>query len=96
MLLTFLLGSLALTADHQALAAAGAVVVVLLLSLKAGLHNMLRKLTARELSGMLKLLFISVVLPNRGYGPRQAFNPYETWWMVVLIAAIGFAAYIYI
>ncbi|WKN20532.1 MgtC/SapB family protein [Azotobacter vinelandii] len=97
MLLTFLLGSLALIADHQALAAAGAVVVALLLSLKEALHAALRRLTAQELSGMLKLLFISVVLlpvlPNRGYGPWEAFNPYETWWMVVLIAAIGFAAY---
>ncbi|MFB8829442.1 MgtC/SapB family protein [Azotobacter sp. CWF10] len=97
MLLTFLLGSLALTAEHQALAAAGAVVVALLLSLKEALHAALRRLTAQELSGMLKLLFISVVLlpvlPNRGYGPWEAFNPYETWWMVVLIAAIGFAAY---
>ncbi|AJE20793.1 MgtC/SapB family protein [Azotobacter chroococcum] len=98
MLLTFLLGSLAQTEEHQALAAAGAVVVALLLSLKEALHTTLRRLTAQELSGMLKLLFISVVLlpvlPNRGYGPWQAFNPYETWWMVVLIAAIGFAAYI--
>lgn len=97
MLLTFLLGSLALTEEHQVLAAAGAVVVALLLSLKDVLHNMLRRLTANELFGALKLLFISVVLlpvlPNRGYGPWQAFNPYATWWMVVLIAAIGFAAY---
>jgi uncharacterized membrane protein (DUF4010 family) len=28
------------------------------------------------------------VLPNRGYGPWQAVNPYQLWWMVVLIAAI--------
>jgi len=33
-------------------------------------------------------------LPNEGYGPWQAFNPYTTWWMVVLIAGIGFAAYV--
>src|SRR5690606_3151136 len=43
-------------------------------------------------------LFISVVLlpnlPNQGYGPWQVFNPYATWWMVVLIAGIGFAAYV--
>jgi len=98
MLLTFLLGSLALKEDYQELAAAGAVVVALLLSLKGALHGLLHKLTAKELSGMLKLLFISVVLlpvlPNQGYGPWEAFNPYETWWMVVLIASIGFAAYV--
>ena len=42
------------------------------------------------------MLFISVVLlpalPNQGYGPWQALNPYTTWMMVVLIAGIGFAA----
>ncbi len=32
-------------------------------------------------------------LPNRTYGLWAVFNPYETWWMVVLIAGLGFAAY---
>src|SRR5690606_6517516 len=97
MLLTFLLGSLAV-AESRLLAAALAVVVALLLSLKARLHGALHKLSEEEVSGALKLLFISVVLlptlPNQGYGPWQAFNPYTTWWMVVLIAGIGFAAYV--
>jgi uncharacterized membrane protein (DUF4010 family) len=96
LLLTFLLGSLAVS-EQRSLAAACAVVIALLLSLKQPLHNALHKLSETEVSGALKLLFISLVLlpvlPNRGYGPWQAFNPYVTWWMVVLIAAIGFAAY---
>ncbi|CAM5561133.1 hypothetical protein SSTU70S_03305 [Stutzerimonas stutzeri] len=33
-------------------------------------------------------------LPNQGYGPWQALNPYTTWLMVVLITGIGFAAYV--
>ena len=97
LLLTFLLGSLAL-AEARSLAAACAIVVALLLSLKERLHGALRRLSEQELGGALKLLFISFVLlptlPNQGYGPWQAFNPYTTWWMVVLIAAIGFAAYV--
>jgi uncharacterized membrane protein (DUF4010 family) len=97
LLLTFMLGSLALAHDRS-LAAGGAVVVALLLSLKDPLHSGLRKLSEQELSGTLKLLFISLVLlpvlPNQGYGPWQAFNPYAVWWMVVLIAAIGFIAYV--
>jgi uncharacterized membrane protein (DUF4010 family) len=96
LLLTFLLGSLALS-DQRALAAACAVVIALLLSLKQPLHSAVRRLSGEEVSGALKLLFISLVmlpvLPNEGYGPWRAFNPYATWWMVVLIAAIGFAAY---
>lgn len=97
LLVTFLLGSLAMAGEHS-LAAGGAVAVALLLSLKEPLHSGLRRLSEAELSGALKLLFISLVLlpvlPNQGYGPWQAFNPYAVWWMVVLIAAIGFAAYV--
>ncbi|WP_394374723.1 MgtC/SapB family protein [Stutzerimonas frequens] len=97
LLLTFVLGSLAVAESRQ-LAAACAIVVALLLSLKARLHQALRRLSEAELGGALKMLFISVVLlptlPNQGYGPWQALNPYTTWMMVVLIAGIGFAAYV--
>ncbi|MDH4585128.1 MgtC/SapB family protein [Pseudomonas sp. BN415] len=96
LLITFLLGSLAVSGYHT-LSASGAVVVALLLSLKDELHKALFRLQETELSAALKLLFISVVmlpvLPNKGYGPWEVFNPYATWWMVVLIAALGFAAY---
>ncbi|MNO81455.1 MgtC family protein [compost metagenome] len=97
MLATFLLGSLAV-ADDRLLAAGGGIVVALLLSLKETLRTALKHLDASELSAILKLLFISVVLlpalPNQGYGPWQVFNPYATWWMVVLIAGLGFVAYL--
>lgn len=97
LLLTFLLGSLAM-AESRLLAASVAIVVALLLNLKARLHSALNRLSEAELGGALKLLFISVVLlpalPDQGFGPWQAFNPYTTWWMVVLIAGIGFAAYV--
>ena len=33
------------------------------------------------------------VLPNEGYGPWDTLNPYELWWLVVLIAGIGFVGY---
>jgi uncharacterized membrane protein (DUF4010 family) len=96
LLLTFLLGSLAV-AGYHVLSAAGAVVVALLLSLKDPLHHALERLSEEELLATLKLLFISVVLlpilPDRGFGPWDLFNPYATWWMVVLIAGLGFAAY---
>ncbi|WP_322981649.1 MgtC/SapB family protein [Pseudomonas sp. C11] len=97
LLITFALGSLAV-ADQASLAAAGAVAVALLLSLKRTLHGALQHLSENELLGALKLLFISLVLlpalPDQGYGPWDVFNPYVIWWMVVAIAAIGFAAYV--
>ncbi|NIP73019.1 MAG: MgtC/SapB family protein [Gammaproteobacteria bacterium] len=95
-MVTFALGALAVR-EYQAVAAAAAVITTLLLSLKPVLHGWLRRLEARELYAILKLLLISVVLlpvlPDRGYGPGAALNPYEIWWMVVLIAGISFVGY---
>ena len=95
-LLTFALGALAV-AGHISIAAAGAVVTALLLGLKPVLHAWLRRLTEVELLAVLKLALISVVilpvLPNRGFGPWDALNPYALWWLVVLIAAISFVGY---
>lgn len=96
-LVTFALGALSVRGFH-AVAAAASVVTALLLSLKPVLHRWLQLLSEQELFAILKLLLISVVLlpvlPNRGFGPWQALNPYELWWMVVLITAISFAGYV--
>jgi uncharacterized membrane protein (DUF4010 family) len=43
---------------------------------------------------VLLALVILPVLPNESYGPFDAFNPHETWLMVVLIVGISVAAYI--
>lgn len=96
MLITFVLGAL-VALDHVSLAASAAVVTALLLQFKEVLHGWLRKLKQQELHAALQLLLISVVLlpvlPDRGYGPWLAINPYEAWWMVVLIASISFVGY---
>lgn len=96
-LLTFLLGATAVKGE-MAVAASGAVVAAILLSVKPILHGWLQRIEYRELSAALKLLLISVVLlpvlPDRGFGPWAALNPYEIWWMVVLIAAISFCGYV--
>lgn len=95
-LATFLLATLA-GLGQLAIASAGAVVMALLLTYKSQLHGWLRALDRPELLAAFKLLLISVVLlpllPNKGFGPWQALNPYVIWWMVVLIAAISFVGY---
>jgi len=94
---TFALGALAVEGQLVA-AAAGAVVTATLPGLKPPLHGWLDRITALELRGALKLLLVSVVvlpvLPIRGCGPWEALNPYTIWWMVVLIAGIGFVGYV--
>ncbi len=95
-LITYLLGLLAVRGD-MTLTAVCAVVLVALLNLKEPLHNALNRLKAFELEAAIKLLLISVVvlpfLPNKGYGPGGIWNPFEFWWMVVLISALSFGGY---
>ncbi len=95
-LLTFVLGALAATGE-VVIAVAAAVITTLLLSYKPLLHSWVRALEGEELRAGIKLLLISVVLlpilPNQGYGPGQVLNPYQIWWMVVLIAVISFVGY---
>lgn len=95
-LLTFVLGALAAVGEVS-IAAASAVVTTLLLGYKPLIHRWVGAMEGTELRAGIKLLLISVVLlpilPNQGYGPWQALNPYVIWWMVVLIAAISFVGY---
>lgn len=97
LLLTFALGAVVML-GYRVEAAATAVIVAFLLGMKSALHGLVGKIEREELYAALKLLLISVVLlpilPNEGYGPYGGvLNPYEIWWMVVLIAAISFVGY---
>lgn len=95
-LFTFALGATAME-GFLTIAAASAVIAAALLGSKPVLHRLIRRLSRDELYAILRLLLISVValpvLPNQGYGPWQALNPYAIWWMVVLIAGISLLGY---
>ncbi|MBL8669266.1 MAG: DUF4010 domain-containing protein [Alphaproteobacteria bacterium] len=95
--LAFALGALA-GAGELAAAGAAAVVATLLLGLKPLLHRTLQRVTEAELMAALKLLLISVVvlpiLPDRGYGPYAALNPFEIWLFVVAIAGLSLLGFV--
>jgi uncharacterized membrane protein (DUF4010 family) len=97
MLLTFALAAWA-TFGHQIHALGATVAVMALLGAKPTLHGWLRNIEPHELNGAIKLLIISIVLlpllPNQGYGPWEALNPYWVWWMVVLISGLSFLGYV--
>lgn len=96
LLVTFVLGCLAVSGE-EVIAVAAAVITAVVLDNKKELHQALKRLQEYELDAALRLLLISIVLlpllPNQNYGPWQALNPYEIWWMVVLIASISFVGY---
>jgi len=95
-LITFALGALAMI-GFMNVAAAAAVIMTTILGMKPILHRIEVRLQNIELEATLKLLLISIVilpvLPNEGYGPWKALNPYTIWWMVVLIASISYVGY---
>ena len=96
-LTSFLLGALA-GAGEFVVAAGTAVGVAVLLVAKPRLEAFSRALSEEELTAALELAVISVIilplLPNRGYGPWQALNPFEIWLIVVLVSALSFAGFI--
>ncbi|USD49110.1 MgtC/SapB family protein [Vibrio sp. SCSIO 43153] len=96
LVITFVLGCLTVSGE-PVLAAAAAVITAVVLDNKKELHHALQRLQEYELDAALRLLLISIVLlpllPNQAYGPWKALNPYEIWWMVVLIASISFVGY---
>lgn len=95
--LTILLGGLA-TLGHPLPAAMAAVVTAIVLSAKPFTHRLIERIEAAEMQAVLRLLLISVVvlpvLPDEGYGPYQALNPFKLWLMVVAISGLSFLGYV--
>lgn len=96
-LATFGLGALA-AQGHFVLAVGTAVVVALLLDLKEELHGGLQRIQPAELNAVLQLGVLTAVilplLPNAGYGPYGALNPFQLWLAVVLVAVLSLMGYI--
>lgn len=96
LLMTFVLGALAVS-GFEGEAVAGSVVLAGLLGFKRELHQILRKLDRRELIATLQLLIVAAValplLPNNNIGPWEALNPRTIGWLVLLIAGISYVGY---
>jgi uncharacterized membrane protein (DUF4010 family) len=95
--LTFALGAYAVLGDMTVAAAAG-VATMALLAAKEWLHAGLKVLTWPEIRSAVILLAMTFVvlpiLPDQGFGPYEAFNPYSLWLMTIVIACVSFAGYV--
>jgi len=96
-MLTFLLGTMAVTGELL-VAVACAVAITILLALRDQLHRWVATLTWPEIRAVLILLAMSFlllpILPNRTIDPWNSINPYEIWLLAILIAAISFSGYV--
>jgi uncharacterized membrane protein (DUF4010 family) len=73
-------------------------VMVLLLSMRDELHAWIRGLTAAEVKAVARFALITIVvwplLPDAAYGPYDAWNPRDIWFVVVLVSALSFVGYV--
>ncbi|MER8781244.1 MgtC/SapB family protein [Mesorhizobium sp. M1006] len=93
----FALGALSVAGDYRAAAAGGAALAAILASREV-LHGLLKRLTWVELRSALILAVMTAIilplLPNRTMDPWGGFNPWEVWFLTVLMASISFAGYV--
>ena len=85
-------------AGQPALAIAGAAVVTLILATRSQLHRFVGRLNATDVQAFARYAVIAAAvlpfLPNRHVGPLSAWNPFQLWFVVVLITGFSFLGYI--
>lgn len=83
--------------DEIQLAVMLGIAATMLLYFKPELSGFSQRMSRHDLLSILQFsvlaLIILPLLPNRNYGPYGALNPYQIWWMVVLIVGVGLAGY---
>ncbi len=105
LLLTFFLGVISATPGfveptnkRLLLVLAIAVVVTLLLSVKAPLHSFVRRVSSDDLFSTLKFLLVAIILlpllPDRPIDPWQVLNPRTVGLLVVLISGLSFIGFV--
>ncbi|AZI35924.1 hypothetical protein NT2_04_04390 [Caenibius tardaugens NBRC 16725] len=95
-LLTLACGFLAGSGEHM-LGIGAAVAMVLLLALRNPLHGWVSRLSEKEVLSIARFAVIALVilplLPDKGYGPYNAWNPRQLWMVVVMVSGFSFAGY---
>jgi uncharacterized membrane protein (DUF4010 family) len=96
-LLTVALGALATSGRREVAAVVGGAALVLA-SMKGALHGLAGRLTDADEVATIKFVAVALLvlpfLPNRGYGPYEAVNPFEIGRMAVLVAGVSFVGYV--
>ncbi|MGF1644160.1 MAG: MgtC/SapB family protein [Thiotrichales bacterium] len=83
--------------DYTQLAVTLGILTTVLLYFKTEMRGVSQKLSRLDLVSILQFAVLSFVIlpvvPNRGFGPYEVLNPYQIWWMVVLISGLSLAGY---
>ena len=96
-ILTLGLGAFA-AIGHETEAMAAAAVMLLLLAMRHRLHHFLRGISPAEIEAASRFAIVALVIlplmPDKAYGPFDAWNPRQLWTVVVLVLALSFAGYV--
>lgn len=83
---------------YSTLAVMLAITVTTLLYFRAELKAFSEQMTAKDINSMLQFGVLSLVilpiLPSTNFGPYDAINLKQVWWMVVLISGLALAGYL--
>ena len=76
------------------------VFITLLLALKPKLEEFARQVSYDDIIALIKFALITVVvyplLPDKEFGPFNAFNPKEIWKVIVIVSTLDFIGYVLI
>ncbi|MGA9395967.1 MAG: MgtC/SapB family protein [Azonexus sp.] len=82
---------------YATLAVMLAISTTILLYFKAELRQLSERMTAKDINSILQFAVLSLVilpiLPDNDFGPYNAINPRQVWWMVVLISGLALGGY---
>lgn len=96
-LLTYCLGA-AVWYGFSTLAVMLAIATTVLLYFKAEIRQFSERMTAKDINSILQFAVVSLVilpiLPSQDFGPYDAINPRQIWWMVVLISGLALSGYL--
>ena len=80
------------------LALAAAAIVVLILAMRDEVHGFVDRLDERDIKSLARFAVIALAvlpfLPNKDFGPYDAWNASKLWWVVVLVTGFSFVGYI--
>lgn len=95
-IITLGLGALA-AAGQWSLACVLAALTTLILAQRRRLHEWVEGLSELELQAIVRFALISLavlpLLPDRAFGPMDAWNPREIWMVVVLVSGLSLIGY---
>lgn len=83
---------------YSTLAVMLCITTTVLLYFKAELRQISERTTPKDINSILQFAVLSLVilpiLPSQDFGPYNAINPRQVWWMVVLISGLALAGYL--